>query len=157
MKKFQCEGWQASKLCKKQLDSVWDDSSHDWDYATDAGHSLNHVCITWSYNSGAQWSWSNSLDRDFSSHLVLVLLRDLTQFPLIREDIILSRWKNPGLCTYLEVHINLNVQVTDIAVIWLESEYAIHLFPLNKRQNSKDILWYAGIIRTLTQVRYSSR
>ena len=54
---------------------------------------------------------------------------------------------------YLEIHINLDVQVADIAVIWLESEYTIHLFSLKKTK----LKGHRGILRTLVQVRYSSR
>ena len=45
--------------------------------------------------------------------------------------------KQPVL--YLEVHINLDVQVADIAVIRLESEYTIHLFSL-KEMKLKDMV-----------------
>ena len=55
----------------------------------------------------------------------------------IFDTVLPKKWKYFSKLTnnpffYLEVHINLNVQVADIAVIRLESEYTIHLFSLKE-------------------------
>ena len=148
MQIFQCKCCQASSLCKISL------SSRDWDYTKDAVYSLNHACKTymivtwfWSTDDPGQLHWN---EISLSPHLVLVLLRDLTQFPLKSEN---AYGQNNPCFIYLEIHIDLDVQVADIAVIWLESEYTVHLFSLKKPK----LKGHRGILRTLVQVRYSSR
>ena len=56
---------------------------------------------------------------------------------------------------YLEIHINLDVQVADIAVIWLESEYTVHLFSLKKTKLKPWASWdhlYLGTGEVFLQV-----